>query len=199
MVRKSIPTGSLAGNHYTADTNWGDGNGQINSAQITYDSVHHLFDIWGSHTYAEEGNYTINIKLHKGDQIFSTTSTAQIADQVLTHVAANQNIRINGASRSKLLLATFNDPGNPTGDLAENGEYVIDIDWGDGTGTQLNSGLVVYNAKTGLFEVYGFHAYDKQPHRGHAQTSFDVAVTIHHGATNPVTVAGTATMGKPVG
>ncbi len=107
----------------------------------------------------------------------ASSSTATVADPALTNVLGGQSISgTEGVNNSSVLLATFTDLGNPTGNLTlepSGTSYVADINWGDGTGNMPNSGTITYNSGTHLFEVRGSHTYV-------ADGNYTISVQLHH-------------------
>ena len=203
------PNGDLTeSGEYAGTIDWGDGTPghpdvtSFTSASITYDPTTDLFHILGAHTYAEEGAYTISVTLqHETLPQLQVTSTAQVADHVLTNVGAIPNITVpEGSGTVQVLLAKFQDPGNPAGDLSETGEYSADINWGDGTGNHVNSGTIQYDNDPssptfGDFLVYGTHSFGAFSSPSNPGSGpFTVTVKIHHEVTNPVTVSTTVTV-----
>ena len=96
---------------YTATINWGDG--QYSSGTIS--NVNSVYSVKGSHTYAEEGTYSISVATFDNGVTDPanpvTTSSASIVDAAMTGqglsspIAATQGIAFNSVK-----LATFQDP-----------------------------------------------------------------------------------------
>src|SRR5262249_28017710 len=91
--------------------------------------------------------------------------------------------RFPGVPGSNQTVATFTDPGNPTGTAEGASDYSATIDWGDGstvdTGTITRSG--------GTWTVTGHHTYT-----GMGSFTKTITVTISHDATTPQAVSDTA-------
>jgi len=108
------------------------------------------FVISGSHTYAEEGSYSITIQtLDVGGSTLLTSAGASIADAPLSASASAPLVLLQGTPFSGP-VATFTD-SDPSGLPSD---YAATIDWGDNTsspGTILLSG--------GQLEVLGNHTY----------------------------------------
>jgi hypothetical protein len=134
---------------YVATIDWGDGTAST-VGTTGANAALASFDVTGTHTYREEGQYTITVYVTDIDTPFfnstSTTSTAVVADAPLSAagVDANSTNPFNGT------LATFSD-ANPNGTLSD---FSASIDWGDNTST---SGTV--NPNGGSFAVSGVHTY----------------------------------------
>jgi hypothetical protein len=80
------------------------------------------------------------------------------------------------------VVATFTDPANlPLAD------YSAEINWGDGTSS---TGVVTFNATSGVYSVSGSHTYDEDG-------SDQLAITVHRLGAPDVTLNGTATVVEP--
>src|SRR5205807_2260475 len=109
-----------------------------------------------------------------------------------------------GQTITNALVATFTDPGNPTGDLSaepSGRDYRADIDWGDGTGVQPNSGTVAWDSSSHVFKVLGTHTYAEESSDDHTPTggpSYTIGVQLHHEDTPPpAPLSLTATVADP--
>jgi hypothetical protein len=129
---------------YWASISWGDGTTSTGTVVAGGGG----FAVEGSHTYVEEGSFTVTVQVGDLDAATtSATSTARVADAALTAAGLHLkqiNDRVNG------VVATFTD-ADPA---AVAGDYNVSISWGDGTrsvGTVLLSG--------GGFAVWGTHHY----------------------------------------
>jgi probable HAF family extracellular repeat protein len=189
---------------YSADINWGDGTGnQVGAGIIIYNSTTSQFELHGSHTYAEEEGqpFTITVQLHHEGSVAPAALhiTANVADVALSNVTGGQHIcATEMIGTSSVLLATFTDPGNPTGSLAEAGEYTADINWGDGMGTQAGAGVISYNSTTSQFEVRGSHTYAEESGPEHSGSQpYTITVTIHHETSTPAVASSSATVADP--
>jgi hypothetical protein len=140
------PNGTAA--DYTATIFWGDGT----SSAGAISSITGGFGVSGTHTYAEDGKYTVSVKITEtGGATGSTSGLATVADAALTATAANVSTT-EGAAFSGL-VASFTD-ANPN---ATAGDFTATINWGDGTSSP---GTVVANASG--FIVTGSHTYAEE-------------------------------------
>lgn len=129
--------------------NWGDGTGE-STGEATVDAAGGFglltggsFD--GSHTYADDGVYTVTVRLADDDMIrtnvawVETTFTVTVANAKPTlTVVGNQTVDEGATLDLSALVGSFTDPGfdNPAnpilgGELAETFDY--SVNWGDGT------------------------------------------------------------------
>ena len=69
---------------YSATINWGDSN--TSPGSFVYDTVNNVWDVQGSHTYAEGGDFTLTVTINIGTQIVTASSTVTVADVPLTNV-----------------------------------------------------------------------------------------------------------------
>ena len=159
---------------FTATVTWGDGH----STGGTVSGGTGSFSITASHTYAEEGSYTISVLVQQapsGSQA-SGGGTATIADAALTATG----MRLSTSKTVHTVVATFSD-ADPGGTAAD---YTASIRWGDGTTT---TGSIAPSG-TG-FSVTGSHVY-------HKSGTFTISVAIrdaggaHAAATTTCVVHG---------
>ena len=146
-----IATGTANGttNPLSASIAWGDGG--TSTASITPTSG--SYSVSGTHTYAEEGLYTINITVKDGSGLqASTTSSAHVSDAKLTLA----NFAAGSIGHLKAgLAATFTD-ADPTGQVSD---YQATITWGDGTTSTVT---VVKNSLGKGFALAGTHSYARK-------------------------------------
>jgi len=165
--------------HFTATITWGDG-GPTSTGTVTGSGG--SYSVAGSHTYAEEGSYSISIAVaDDGGQMATITGTATVGDAALTDSSTATAGGIEGASNSSVLsAATFSDAnsGAPAGD------FTATITWGDGgptsTGTVAGSG--------GTYSVAGSHTYAEEG-------SYAISISVVDDGGNTATITGTATVG----
>jgi PKD repeat protein len=186
--------GPLA-NHYKVDSiNWGDSTPlDTTSGSITFDGVS-TFTVSGSHTYGEEGTYSISAVVDHEGILTTVTATATVSDPAV--VAMPVPVFAVTCLVNKLTLATFTDPGgaepnasDPSGTLADH--YKVDsIDWGDATPLDTSSGAITFDGVS-TFTVTGKHAYMDEG-------VFTVTVILDHEGIL-TTVKTTATINDDIG
>jgi hypothetical protein len=162
---------------YTATIDWGDGTA---TSAGTVAPSGGGFAVSGSHTYAEEGSYTVTTTVFDGspigEKLATTTSTATVGDAALTRGLIKASC---GANPCAVTFA-FTDANAG----ATSADFAATINWGDGSSTT----GVVTGSGGGHFTVTGSHAY-ADGGSGHAIT---VSVTDDGGSTTTAT-APTAT------
>jgi RHS repeat-associated protein len=158
------------GSDYAVSINWGD------LTPATSGTIDSSFAVHGTHTFAEEGNYTVTVTVTDNKSAATMSTMATVSDAPLTGVS---NPDIHGVEGQQFSgnVGEFQDT-DPETESA--GNYTASIDWGDGS---LTAGAI-----TGLgsnqFVVSGQHAYAEE-------NSYTVKVVAYdHGAS--VSLTGTA-------
>jgi hypothetical protein len=135
---------------FTSSINWGDGT----TTTGTVTGGNGSFTISGSHTYADEGTFSIAASFSDDPPSTLTNltinSTAIVADADVLAGAGMSLTATEGASFSGT-VATFANTGY-AGNLPD--DFTAQIDWGDGT---VGSGTVMGTA--GDYTVSGSHSY----------------------------------------
>jgi hypothetical protein len=152
---------SATAGDFTATINWGDGATSNGTPDYTISGGNGTFAIDGTHTFGEEGGYTIAIAAGAtnvpGGQtqdamvvaaVPPTTSPATIQVTELSTDVSSPNDSFAGA------VATFSDGGTK----ATAGNYTAVIDWGDGFA---DSGSITSDGR-GHFSVNGQHGYAEE-------------------------------------
>jgi hypothetical protein len=139
------PNGPLG--DFSATINWGDGS---SSAGTVATAVGGGFMVSGSHTYADEGNYSVSVFISDvGGASITANGSAAVADASLaaqgTSISATEGIAFSGN------VASFTD-ANPNSSV---GDFTATINWGDG---QSSSGTIGAGTGGG-FVVSGSHTY----------------------------------------
>jgi PKD repeat protein len=138
------PFGTVA--DFTATITWGDGS---SSAGIVAGPAGGPYTVTGSHTYTEEGSYTVTVTVHDdGGSSTSKSGTASVADAPLAATCAAAPVSPMSFSGP---VATFTD-ANPFATVAD---FSATIDWGDGSTTA----GTVSGPPGGPFTVSGSHVY----------------------------------------
>ena len=131
---------------YVATINWGDG---ITSTGSVVANSSGGFMVTGSHTYAEEGSYTVSVTISDAGKSATAGASVAVADANLqAHGLALPPTRFTGFSG---VVATFTD-ADPNGMPSD---YIATINWGDGSSS---TGTVAANSSGG-FSVSGSHTF----------------------------------------
>jgi hypothetical protein len=154
-----------AAGDYTATVHWGDG---LSSAGTVQPGPGGIWQVHGSHAYAEEGGYAVRVDVaDAGGAALSAIGQAavQVSDAVLADASAPLAVSAaEGASTGDLVLAAFSD-ADPAGTQAD---YSAVVHWGDG---QSSPGSVQPRSGGG-WEVHGSHGYAEE---GSYAVTVDVA------------------------
>jgi hypothetical protein len=141
------PDTSATAGEYTATIDWGDSS--LPTTGTISGALGGPFSVGGSHTYQEEGTYTITVTISDVDTPSNTAtalSTANVADAPLAATCTNQA----SSQAYSGVVASFTD-ANP---FATTADFTATIDWGDmtpptaGTVTASGSGFVVNGTHT---------------------------------------------------
>ena len=131
---------------YTVVITWGDGS--TSAGNVT--AAEGGFNVAGSHTYIEEGSYSINVEIEDiGGSVTSAASTANVADAPISSIPRAITPFENTAFYT--VVASVYDT-NPYGTADD---FQASIDWGDGS---VSSGTISSNAVS-HFDVLGSHTY----------------------------------------
>ncbi|HLJ91742.1 MAG TPA: PKD domain-containing protein [Gemmataceae bacterium] len=149
---------------WTATVNWGDGTGATLPAPSAPGSLGNY-----SHTYTEEGTYTVTVLVaDTGDNATgSVTFAITVLDAALTATPASVSTTA-GAPYSGP-VATFTDPGGA--EPNDGTHYSASINWGDNTAA--SAATITFS--NGVFTVNGTHTY------GQPTTYTITAQVLHEG------------------
>jgi autotransporter-associated beta strand protein len=135
------------------------------------------FSVSGSHTYSEEGIYTVVVTVQDAGLVYTVFQTIMVADAPLSangvNVAATEGTFFTNAQ-----VATFTD-ADPQ---AMASDYTATIDWGD---SHISTGTIVPNGPG--FAVQGDHTYS-------AEGMYSIHVTIHDVGGSIAAASSTATV-----
>jgi hypothetical protein len=193
---------------FTVTVDWGDGRSSRSdegSGNVTVTSNGDgTFNVVGRHTYPGEAGTTYgghfpgrnfgitgaSVFVSSGDEIARTTTPITLQEAgPLTNVRAHSFGSVTGQELTNQVVATFTDPGGPTGADPDTSEYQASINWGDNTPTDTNVTIVPIG--NGHYAVLGnSHVYTSA-----SGSPYQVSVTIaHDGTTNVVVGQATATV-----
>jgi hypothetical protein len=136
---------------YSALISWGDGSA-LTTATLS-GPTGGPFTVSASHTYAEEGPFSITVAVTNtplgvtGGGSTPILVTDRAPAVTVVPITPHAGTPFSGA------VATFTDPGGA--EVAT--KYSGSINWGDGSTT--GSSSITYNSATNVFTVYGSHLY----------------------------------------
>lgn len=114
--------GSSSDSPYSIDVNWGDG-----SSHTTFTATSTGTIASKTHTYADNGNYTVTTKVTDKDGAYST-ATYQVT---VSNVAPNYTAR--GDQEADVTAPTFFDLGSFTDPGTVDNPWQVTVNWGDGS------------------------------------------------------------------
>ena len=166
--------------YYSATIDWGDQTGTTSGTIAADPVIQGQYDVYGTHTYSQAGNFTITVDITDGGgATASVTSPVQVVAAPLSIQPVSINPVVVGNTFTTV-VASFTDPN--TYDTAS--EFTSTIDWGNGT---VNAGKIV--AVAGGYDVRGTNIYSQL--NGPAQV-FPITITIvDENAANPFVVDNT--------
>jgi uncharacterized repeat protein (TIGR01451 family) len=175
---------------FTVNVLWGDGTGSTSADGSVYVLANGdgSFYVYGNHTFEEaRGGTTFAVLVQdiSGAVTGATATLPSVSDPAVQATGAPTINAVEGSSTGPMVVATFTDPGGPEATA----DYAADINWGDGTGTQVGAGSIVANAD-GSFSVVGSHGYTQPGTR-------TIAVTIHHDSAADALVTTSVVVSDP--
>jgi len=190
---------SAPASDFSATIYWGDGS---NTSGTIVANANGGFDVVGGHTYSEEGNYSLSVKVNDigGSTVTTTDASVVVSDAPLS---AN-SLPLSGVEGAPLAansqVAHFTD-ANPSAPVSD---FSATIFWGDGS---QSSGSIVANVNGG-FDVFGGHTYTEEGNYnmhvtindvGGAQiTTLDSVATVTDAALSSNGVSLTSVEGNPL-
>src|SRR5262249_38706096 len=142
------PGGPEEASDYSADVNWGDGTPtQAGAGGIALRGPN--VQGFGNHTHAQgeaprptrdRKRCPVTVRLHHDPPTPTVGTTATVSDPAVRATGGFTVTAAEGASSGSQTVATFTDPG---GAEAVN-NYTADINWGDGTPTQVGGGSISF-------------------------------------------------------
>src|SRR5579871_2151752 len=158
--------------------NWGDGTTPTSLGTVTPGTLSNQ-----THTYAEEGSYTVTITItdagssQSGMGMFVVT----VSDPNVAATGGLSFTAQEGALSTTQSVATFTDPG--IAEANDSTHYSASINWGDNS--TATTGTISF--ANGVFAVSGNHSYAEEG-------TYTVTVTINHENSTAQTVTSTATV-----
>lgn len=167
---------AAAASDFSATIDWGDGSAPTAGTIVVNDTQ---FSVLGTHTYADEGTFTVTVTINDvppGTGTATVTDTATVTEaDVLSGTPRTFSV-LPGTSFTTT-VATFSDAF--TGNTAS--DFTATIDWGDAT---TSAGVV--SGGSGAFQVSGTHTYA-------GPGNFSVIVTLSDDAPGTATATVTST------
>src|SRR5262249_28842385 len=149
-VATFIDTSGAASGNFTSTIDWGDGT--ITSGQVVPTSTSGVFDILGSHTYLEEGEYSLTVTENNGTTTLGPVSgIVTVADAPLTGFAQALTSETAGFVNNAL-VAVFTDTDSS---LEPASNYSATIQWFEGNGLSFRSDGTIVNLFNNTFAVNG--------------------------------------------
>jgi hypothetical protein len=164
---------------FTYDVNWGDGTGAVTGASVADvnggPGTPSSGTIGGSHTYADDGTYTVTVTVHDdngGVGSSSFTVTVNNTNPVVSAPNGNQSISegetVSFGNLATLTDAGFDNPANPNPAVPPNitdpkhESFTYDVDWGDGRDAVTGASVADVNGGPGTPSsgtIGGGHTY----------------------------------------
>src|SRR2546426_3379695 len=151
MIRR--PPRSTLFPYTTLFRSWGDSS----SSPGTVSFAGGVYSVTGSHTYADEGSFTVAVDIADiGGASTSASLSATVADAALTATAGADISAAEGASTGTVTVATFSDanPGDHTADFTRSEERRV--------GKECRSRWSPYHSKTRSYTLKGSPPYAEE-------------------------------------
>jgi hypothetical protein len=165
------PEPNTSAHYKVASINWGDGT-PLDMASGVISLAGSTFTVKGSHTYGEEGAYTITAIIDHEGVLTTVQSKATVSDPAV--VATGVPVVAVECRTLTVPVATFTDPGgaepnpsDPSGGVSDH--YAASINWGDST--PASTATIAFAG--GIFTVSGSHAYA-------SEGTYTITTTINH-------------------
>jgi large repetitive protein len=154
VAKFTDPDPAAVAGDFSASIDWGDGSPQT-IGTISLSSG--VFSVVGSHTYGDEGTYTINVLIQgNGVDPLLAVNSATIADAALSAPAGVPAFTTQGSPLNSVVLGTFTD-ANLSASAAD---FLATIGWGDGSAPTTGFVHLIGGSATGVnFSVSGSHLY----------------------------------------
>jgi hypothetical protein len=148
---------------FTATVTWGDGKSSSASVRALGGGS---FAVVSSHTYAEEGKYTLSVKiLDAGGSSISGSSTISVADAPVGNLIVHSPKATEGASTGTVTVASFRDANA----AAIAADFTATVTWGDGS----TSAARVVSQGGGNFAILASHTYAEEGTKNLSVKIFD--------------------------
>ena len=190
---------------FTASIDWGDGASAGIVVRTGDTAAGSTFVVLGSHTYSDEGPYTIGVKITDDDSPGAPLNgnmpaAATVADAPLTVSIAGPILAIQGQPiPGATHLITFTD-ANP---LADVNDFTVTVDWGDGTmaaipPTALGGGVFTVDAGHTYMQLGDFTLTVKVQDKGGSKTIASAEVDVDPAVSGgiPIGDAAPSTLGR---
>jgi PKD repeat protein len=107
---------------WSVDVDWGDGSPHTTFSKTAAGSLGSQ-----SHTYADNGSYTVTVKVTDKDGGYGSATFKVTVANVPPSVTAPADQNATEGTGQSFSLGSFTDPG-------PDGPWAVDVDWGDGSG-----------------------------------------------------------------
>jgi uncharacterized repeat protein (TIGR01451 family) len=135
---------------FADNIDWGDG---TSSAGSIFSTGGNTFAVSDTHTYAEDGNYTVTTDIiDLADNTSArATSTAAVSEDDLS--GSTNNLSLTEGSAFSGVIGGFDDASSPD----PGSDFTVTIHWGDGT---TSAGTV--SGSAGIYTMSGTHTYSDE-------------------------------------
>jgi hypothetical protein len=184
----SDPVGTI-NTHYSAAIAWGDGS---TSAGTLVPIGGGTVRIDGSHTYGEEGTYTVTYAVnHEGVPSIISNVVVQVTDPHVIATGGIVNNVVEGQLTGPLTVARFTDPAGAEPNASDPGaidaHYQALINFNDGTGAV--PGIIQFSS--GTFSILApAHTFNLD------EGTYTINVTITHESSTPQAVTSTVVVNE---
>ncbi|WP_442484114.1 PKD domain-containing protein [Aeoliella sp. SH292] len=146
---------------FTYSINWGDGTaadtGNATIDQIGSEGVPTLASFDGSHTFADDGVYTVTVTVTDDDGGVASQSFTVTIGNVAPTLTVSPNQTVNEGSLLTLInIGQISDPGYSNIDPPSSETFTYSINWGDGTAVDTGNATIDQLGSEGLPTLASF-------------------------------------------
>jgi hypothetical protein len=159
------PGGPETPSDYVVDMDWGNGTFVLADPNVTISGPDNngVFTVTGKHLYTDEDGYPGPVRVRITHESSTPSPVVSVSlsltdPPVKPTAAAGPFLATEGTMSAVQTVATFTDPGGPE----TPSDYVVDMDWGNGTFVLADPNVTISGPVNGVFTVMAQHLYNEE-------------------------------------